>query len=295
MQWNDLSVVLAICRAGTLAGAARALGQNHSTVFRRINAIEEKLGVRFFERLPQGYAMTDAGEIAMRAAERIDDEVLGLSRKLIGQDLRLQGTIRLTAPEGISRFLIGPAIYEFCKQHPDIRVHMAVTSSSLQLERREADLAVRVTTTPPDSSLGRRVCGFRVARYATRNYLEQNPHGQLELYDWLVSEDSYNWLSEALAKKGIRTPVKKVMISNHAQILIDAVKQDLGVLQLPCFWGDSEAGLVRLDDSPEDMMKELWLLTHEDLRNTARVRALMTFLHQALQPKIDLIEGRLPR
>jgi DNA-binding transcriptional LysR family regulator len=295
MQWNDLSVVLAICRAGTLAGAARSMGQNHSTVFRRINAIEEKMGVRFFDRLPQGYAMTDAGEIAMRAAERIDDEVLGLSRELIGRDLRLQGTIRLTAPEGISRYLIGPAIYEFCKLHPDIRIHMVVTSSRLQLSRREADLAVRATTAPPDSSLGRRVCGFRIARYATRNYLEKNPHGQLELYDWLVSEDSFDWLSEALAKKGIRTPVKKVMISNHANFLIEAARQDLGVIQLPCFWGDRETGLVRLDDSPEDMMKELWLLTHEDLRNTARVRALMTFLHEALLPKADLIEGRLPR
>jgi len=294
MQWNDLSVVLAICRAGTLAGAARSLGQNHSTVFRRINSIEEKMGVRFFERLPHGYAMTDAGEIAMRAAERIDDEVLGLSRELIGRDLRLQGTIRLTAPEGITRYLIGPAIYEFCKQHPDIRIHMTITSSSLQLTRREADLAVRVTTTPPDSSLGRRVCGFRIARYATRSYLEKNPHGKLELYDWLVSEDGYDWLTEALAKKGIRTPAKKIMISNHANFLIEAVKQDLGVIQLPCFWGDNEAGLVRLDDSPADMMKELWLLTHEDLRNTARVRALMTFLHEALQPKVDLIEGRLP-
>ena len=99
--------------------------------------------------------------------------------------------------------------------------------------------------------------------------------------DWLVSEDSYDWLSEALAKKGIRSPVKKVMVSNHSEILIEAVKQDLGVIQLPCFWGDREAGLVRVDDLPEDMMKELWLLTHEDLRNTARVRALMTFLHEA--------------
>jgi DNA-binding transcriptional LysR family regulator len=294
MQWNDLSIVLAICRAGTLAGAARSLGLNHSTVFRRINGIEDKMGVRFFERLPHGYVMTEAGEVAMRAAERVDDEVLGLSRELLGRDLRLQGSIRVTAPEGISLYLIGPGINEFCKQHPDIRIHMAVTSSHLQLSRREADIAVRVTTTPPDSSLGRRVCRFRIARYATRNYLKKNPHGQLEAYDWLMSEEGYDWLTEALAEKGIRSPVNKVMVSNNVRVLIEAAKQDLGVIQLPCFLGDSEKKLVRLPDSPEEMMMELWLLTHEDLRNTARVRALMAFLHESLQPKIDLIEGRLP-
>lgn len=85
------------------------------------------------------------------------------------------------------------------------------------------------------------------------------------------------------------------MVSNNGQLLVEAVKQGLGVMQLPCFWGDSEPGLVRLDESADAMTKELWLLTHEDLRHTARVRALMSHLYAALQPKIDLIEGRLPR
>ncbi|WP_455197936.1 LysR family transcriptional regulator, partial [Kaarinaea lacus] len=91
LEWSDLTVILAICRAGSLSGAARTLGHNHSTIFRKINAIEDKTGVRFFERLPDGYLMTEAGQTALRYAERIESEVHALGREVLGQDMRLQG------------------------------------------------------------------------------------------------------------------------------------------------------------------------------------------------------------
>jgi DNA-binding transcriptional LysR family regulator len=295
MQWNDLSIVLEICRAGTLAGAARSLGVNHSTVFRRLNNIEENMGVRFFDRLPHGYVMTGAGEAAMRAAESIDDVVLGLSRDLLGKDTRLQGPISITAPEGLSLYLLGPCLEQFCRQHPQINIKLLVTSSDLQLSRREADLAVRVTNNPPDSSLGRRLCRFRITAYASREYLKQNPHDGLEDYDWVMSEDGADWLPGVIGKKELNPPARKVLISNYSQVAINAAKRGLGAIPLPCFWGDSEDKLMRLIDPPEELTMDLWLLTHPDLRHTARVRALMTFLYDALQSKVDLIEGREPR
>ncbi|MDH3981116.1 MAG: LysR family transcriptional regulator [Gammaproteobacteria bacterium] len=291
MQWNDLTVVLAICRAGTLSGAARALNLNHSTVFRRLNAIEEKMGVRFFERLQQGYVMTEAGEAAMRAAERIDEEVLGLSRELVGKDLRLQGSIRVTAPEGLSIHFLGTHIGQFCRLHPDIHVDLVVTSSDLRLSRREADLAVRVTSHPPDTSLGRHICRFRFCMYASRAYLKKNFHGKLEDYDWLMPDDGIDWLPASIWRKELRPQARVVMSSDNTLVLVNAAKNDLGVIPLPCFWGDSEKKLVRVIDPPDELTLDLWLLTHQDLRHTARVRALMTFLHEALQQQKDLIEG----
>ena len=295
MQWNDLSIVLAICRAGNLSGAARSLGVTHSTVFRRLNSIEENMGVRFFERLPNGYIMTEAGEAAMRAAQSIDDLVLGLSRDLLGRDLRLQGPIRVTAPEGISLHLLGPCLDVFCLQHPDISIELLVTSSDLQLSRREADLAVRATSNPPDTSLGRRLCRFRMAMYASRKYLKQKKGERLENYEWVASEDSIDWLPGVKWKKELRKPVRRVLTSNSTQVAINAAKAGLGAVPLPCFWGDSEKELIRLTDPPEELSMDLWLLTHPDLRHTTRVRALMSFIHESLQPKIDLIEGRQPR
>jgi DNA-binding transcriptional LysR family regulator len=295
LQWDDLSVLLAICRAGTLSGAAKTLQLDHSTVFRRLNGIEEKLEVRFFERLPHGYVMTEAGEAAMRAAERIDSEVLGLSRELLGRDLRLKGRIRLTAPEGVALHLLGPWLNRFCELHPDIHIEQVITSSDLQLARREADLAVRVTPSPPDTALGRRLCRFAVSAYASRKYLKRHPHGRLADYDWLLPNDSVEWFLPSVMKKDGQPRVRQVMSSNNTTMLIEAARAGLGVIPLPCFWGDREKKLVRAIPPPEESKLELWFLTHPDLRHTARVRALMTFLHDSLQDSIDLIEGRLPQ
>jgi len=295
MQWDDLTILLAIGRAGTLSGAAQALKLNHSTVFRRLNRIEEDMGVRFFERLPHGYAMTEAGEAATRAAERIDNEVHGLTRELLGRDLRLQGTIRVTAPEGISLYLLSPLLNRFCARHPEIRIDLAITSSHLELARREADLAVRVTEAPPDASLGRRLCRFAVGFYASREYLDNNPHGNFNDYDWLITQGSIERLPPTVWNRGTSQQARVVMTSDNSRLLVQAAEAGLGVIPLPCFWGDGQTELVRVVDEPDEMRWDLWILTHPDLRKTARVRALMTFLYEGLQDSIDLIEGNMPR
>ena len=295
MKWNDLFIVLAICRAGNLSGAARSLGVTHSTVFRRLNNIEKNMGVRFFERLPHGYIMTEAGEAAMRAAENIDDLFLGLSRDLLGQDLRLKGPIRVTAPEGVSLYLLSPYLEAFCREHPEISIELLVTSRDLELARREADFAVRATNDPPDSSLGRCLCRFRITMYASHEYLNQKKGAGLEEYNWVTAEDSIDWLPGLKWKKELNVPLRRVLTSNNTQVSINAAKAGLGAVPLPCFWGDCEKGLVRLMDPPEELTKDLWLLTHPDLRHTARVRALMNFVYKSLQSKVDLIEGRLPQ
>ena len=167
LEWNDLAIILAICRAGTLSGAARTLGHNHSTIFRRINAIEDKTSVRFFERLPDGYRMTEAGQIAMRYAERIENEVHALGREVLGQDMRLQGKIRVTAPEGITMQITPRLFAEFCRLNSGVSIEMTGGSFALDLSRREADVAIRATAKPPDTSLGRKICDFRFCIYSS--------------------------------------------------------------------------------------------------------------------------------
>jgi len=108
LEWNDLRVILAICRSGSLARAARLLGKDHSTLFRKLNRIEDRAGVRFFEPLPSGYTMTDAGELALRFGERIESEFHALSREIDGRDARLQGNVRITAPDGICSVHLPP-------------------------------------------------------------------------------------------------------------------------------------------------------------------------------------------
>ena len=291
MEWDDLKIILAIGRAGTLSGAAKLLKINHSTVFRRINIIENNLNVRFFERMPTGYVLTEAGNIAMHTAKRVDDEMNGLARTLVGKDLRLQGTIRVTSPEGVSLKLLQPIFALFLKENPDIQIDLVVTGSTLQLSRREADLAVRVTNKPPDTSIGRKICHFRFAIYASRQYLKTKKDTILKDHNWILLDDSSNWFPQSVWKKMGHPGAKIIFSSDSTMAVVNAVKDGLGVAPLPCFLGDSEKKLVRVVEPNAEMALELWLLTHPDLRHTARVKALMTFLHKSLESKKNLIEG----
>jgi DNA-binding transcriptional LysR family regulator len=293
MEWSDLKIVLAICRSGSLSGAARLLGINHSTVFRRINSIEKKMGVRFFERLPHGYVMTEAGESAMRAGERIDSEVIGLSREIQGQDQRLQGTIQVTAPLGISLILLGPHLAKFNKMHPDIHIDLIATSTTLELSRREADLALRVTKSPPDTSIGRRICDFRSCIYASRSYMKKHRDKELADHDWLITDDQMDWLPTSFRKNKDKARLNVKFSSNNVLAVMNAAREGLGVAPLPCFIGDKEKILVRVNEPLHELNSELWVLTHSDLRNTARVRALMNFLYESFKQQEAVLAGTL--
>lgn len=291
MDWSDLRLVLAICRTGSLSGAARTLGVAHSTVFRRINTIEKQLDVRLFDRQPQGYVMTEAGEAVQRAAERIDEQVDGLNRELLGRDLRLQGPLRVTSPEGLALKVLGPKLSAFCAEHPGIYMDLKITSDALRLSRREADIAVRVTRKPPDNLIGRRICKFRWAMYASRAYAKTNRDTALEDHAWILTDDGFEQLPAAIWKKKERSAAHIVFSSNNVMATIGATKTSLGVAPLPCFLGDSEAGLVRVAEPIEALTMDLWVLTHPDLRNTARIKALMSYLVETLEAEKSSFEG----
>lgn len=292
LEWSDLSVVLAICRAGSLAGAARALRVNHSTVFRRLNGIEAKTGVRFFERLPDGYAMTDAGRTAMQYAERIEAEVHALGREVLGQDMRLQGKVTVTAMEGLAVNVAPGLLAAFRRQHPEVQIELLGSVAALDLARREADLAIRATRKPPDTSLGRKVCDFRFAAFAARDYMEGKDDIRLEEHDWCFISGSEDWLVPQLWKKKADADARSVFKSGLAMAVVNACAEGMGLALLPCYLGDSEDRLVRVGEVIEPLTLELWVLTHPDLRHTARVKALMAYLYEALKKKTGLFEGR---
>lgn len=292
MEWNDLMVILAVCRAGSLSGAARTLGQNHSTIFRKINTIEEKTGVRFFERLPEGYKMTDAGMTAMRFAERIEAEVHALGREILGQDMRLQGKIRVTAPEGMTVTILPQLFMDFCRRHPEVSIEITGGSTAVDLTRREADIAIRATSKPPDTSLGRKVCDFRFAIYASPQYLNDNRNVPLQEQNWCFIQGSDEWLVPLIWKKKAQTKQCTVFESGLAMAVLNAAGEGMGLTMMPCYLGDADERLVRVTNVLEPLTLELWILTHPDLRHTARVKALMTVLYDALTKDEDLYSGK---
>ena len=289
LEWNDLALILAVGRAGSLSGAARHLGVNHSTVFRKVNAIEARLGVRFFDRLPSGYRATEAGEAAMGCAERIESEVHSLGREILGQDMRLQGHLRVTAMEGFSSMVLPGPIAEFSRRHPGVRIELVGTVAALDLNRREAEVAIRATRSPPESAIGRSICDFKFAIYAAPSYLDGREHVPLAKLDWCLLRGIAAWLVPAVFKKPEEVDERTIVTGSSILSAVEATAAGAGVTLLPTYLGEADDRLVRVRILEERTLR-LWLLTHADLRHTTRVRVLMDFLYDFLLERCDLFD-----
>lgn len=293
LEWSDLELILAICRAESLSGASRILGVNHSTVSRKINAIEDKTGVRFFDRMPSGYFMTEAGEAVLEHAERIETEVHELGRKVLGRDMALNGRIRLTCSEGIAVELVPSMIAEFRSRHPNVSIHIEPRHAALDLSRSEAEVAIRYTKKPPETAFGRKVCGFRAALYSSRKYLNQMAGAPLAEHNWCVAADTANWLVPSIMPSIDAVDRNTVLSSGSPQAVINAVAAGQGSMVMACNLADADPRLVRISENLEHLSLDVWILTHSDLRRTARIRALMKHLYEGLSAKRAEFHGEV--
>lgn len=291
LEWSDLQVILAICRAESLSGAARVLGQTHSTVFRRINAIEEKTGVRFFDRFRHGYAMTDAGVTALEFAERVEAEFHALGREVLGQDTALRGRIRVTCPEIIAETMAPGIVSRFLAEHADIQVDVSPGQQAVDMSRREAEIAIRATQQPPETSFGKRISDFRFAVYGTQDYMERAGERALEDYEFCLIEGSMGWFIPSIWESKQKAERQTVFQCRASRAVVNACLEGIGLAALPCYVGDVEERLLRVTDTFPHLDMGLWVLTHPDLRNTARIRAMMAHLYEELGPKSDLFAG----
>jgi len=194
LEWNDLSIILAIAREGSLSGAARSLGKTHSTIFRNITSIEEKTGVRFFDRIDNAYVPTDAGRAALDRGERVEEEINALGIEILGQDTRIEGRIRITCPEVMATDILPGFVAKFRATYPDVQVDVMQGQAAVDLNRREAEIAIRATKSAPDSAFGRKICPFRFALYAAPEYFEAVKDIPLAEQDYCFIEGVANWL-----------------------------------------------------------------------------------------------------
>lgn len=276
--WDELRFVLAVADHGSLAAAARKLGVNHTTVLRRIQAFEETHRLRLFDRLPTGYALTTEGAELIVAARAIDDTVATLERRIAGQDLKLEGTIRVTTTDSLMSTIVAPQLASFRARHPRIAIEMAMTNAHLNLTRRDADVAIRPTRKPPEALVGVRVSDFGFAVYGAASYLAARPATDLRDHVWLAGDDM---LTNAPTTHWMRTRIPEATIAFRADsyiALFHAARVGLGLAALPCCLAETSPVLRRVYGPDPELMTGLWLLTHRDLRAAARIRAFIDHL-----------------
>jgi DNA-binding transcriptional LysR family regulator len=276
-DWNRLRVVLALHRGGTLSAAARTLGVDHTTIARRLNGFERDLGAPLFERDSEGFTATPLGEEIMVAAERMEDEVTGLLRRLDGARGGLTGLVRLTTTPHLAALLFAPALGDFLRAHPGIQVELVGDNRVLDLSRREADLAVRMTRSEVPGLVARRLGEVALACYAAA--ADPRP---FEAQFFLAYEDASNLASPQLYLSALVPPDRMVLRSNTMQALLEAARAGLGCAVLPCFVGERDPALRRVPAPRAMPSMTLWLLYHEDLRRSPRVRAAVAFIDEVI-------------
>lgn len=285
MDWNDLRYVLALAREGSYAAAAQRLAVDPTTIPRRLRAIEAALEVRLFERGGDGRMWpTQAGKIVANRAEAMEAEAGRLVEAVKGTDAFASGVVRVTAvPILINRVLV-PAANELVALHPQLRLELVAEARSLSLTRREADIALRLARPSDDAGnriLARRIGTLVYAVYAAKTITADRA---AEL-PWLTYEDNMahlpqaSWVAE-IACKGGRTAA---VTMNDAEAILQAAKAGLGRALLPCIVADQIPGLARVtvDDVPPTG-REMWLLTHPDLRHLTRITAVLEWMEATI-------------
>jgi DNA-binding transcriptional LysR family regulator len=283
MDWDDYQYFLAVAGSGSVSAAARRLGQSHSTVLRRLDKLETALDVRLFERFQTGYVLTASGEELQALLAPIGEGMQDIERKLGGQDAALQGTIRVTTTDTLMAVLL-PVLADFRARYPGIQLQITVNNSFLNLSKRDADVAIRPSNTPPDNLVGRKVGTLRTAPYASTAYLAQRSPGD---YDWIAPDDSLAHLRQARWLRE-HVPVDKYAASVDSLLgMAAAVEAGLGAGMLLCLLAEARPGLVRLADPDPALDTDVWILTHPDLRRVQRIRAFTAFVFDGLEAALS--------
>jgi len=293
LSWDDFRYVKAIAERRSLAGAAAALGVNHSTVFRRLAQVEDRLGSRLFERNRAGYALTPCGEEMVQLAERMGEDIIAFERKVTGHDLRPSGELRITTNDTLAVHLLPEVLAAFRKSYPEIKLDVIVSNQPLNLSKRDADVAIRATDRPPEALIGRRVAGIAWAIFGTARSAGEpfDPQVDARRRDWVGFADELTGLKQARWLRDHAGEDRVVYRVSSVLGIAEAAAAGIGVALLPCFIGAATAGLTRLSVPDPQLEAGLWLLTHPDLRHTARVRAFMDFAAAEIIKRRPVIEG----
>lgn len=288
MEWDDLKYFLAVARAGSITEAGRSLKVSPATVSRRIGALESKLQVVLFDRKLGGYTLSESGEAVRLKAEEIEQAVLAVEREVLGRDLSPAGKVRITTGDDIAAIVIAPRLSDFERQFPDISLEIIARLELANLTRREADIAVRTVRPTQGDLVVRQIGWWNLGLYAARTYAQA--HGLRPGITDLSNVSVITWSEEYSHLGGGRwfaehAPGSRVTLAATSRLIHQAAcKAGIGVAILPCLAADSDPDLIRLLPPEQVVSVKLWLVVHQDLTHTARVRAVMDFLAD-LAPK----------
>ncbi len=292
-QWDDVRFFLAVARGGSLSGAARLLGVGHVTVGRRIAFLERRLGVTLLNRTPDGFVTTAAGDAVLRQCMAMETAALDLERTAAGRDSLITGSVRVTTTEMLAYQLVAPAAAALRRDYPELRIDLTAGVRSLDIARRDADLAVRFAKPSASGLVCRKLGDIGFSLYASPRYLARSgfpKRGQgLAGYDLITftgapTATSPFFMGESL--EGARIALR----CDNPLIQLKAAANEVGIAELACLLGDASPDVVRVWPDAAPARRSVWLIVHPDLRRSARIRAVSAAIGEAFRRQRNSFE-----
>ena len=295
LNWDDLKIFLAVASEGSVRAAAPLLGVNQSTVSRRIHSLEKELDIHLFEKLPSGYSITEVGTAVLNHAQRIENEFHELNQQIFSRNSDLEGSVRLTVCSPFLSNLLMQDLADFSDRYPGIKIEILSSEHELNLSKREADIAIRVTSSPPEHLVGRRISGYSQSIYASLTYIQQTT---ASFSDNHKEQSGLRWLANItpleLSNYTEYAPYKQAVCHHHIDqvaLQYEAAKAGMGMALLPCFIGDRDPVLMKMPSTRSFRSSAVWVLMHPDSRRTARVGKLYSFISEKLLQYGNFFEG----
>jgi DNA-binding transcriptional LysR family regulator len=298
LDWDNLRYFLAVARAGKLTVAARRLGQDHTTVGRRIASLESTFHSKLFERRPDGYRLTEAGQRLYENVKSMESAVCEIQRDLHGETQHVEGVVRIGAPDDFGNLFLAKHIGELQRLHPDLKIELITLPYTLSVSKREADIAIAVEKPAEGRLFVRRLTDFDMRLYASRDFIDAHgPIGRLsDLADlmWIGPVSDFNSIALADAATGHNsTPTLRFACSSFAGQLAAAIN-GAGVAMLPRYVADQETSLIPV--LPETIKTSAYhMMVHADLRDLPRVRTVTNYIGQKVAEKRALFAPRFAR
>ena len=294
-DWDDLRVFLTLAREGSLTAAARRLEVSHPTVARRVRSLEETLGARLFDRLPDRFALTAAGEELLTDAEAMELAAESIRRRSAGLGDTTYGTVRISASEAMSAFL--------ARQLPALRhnlqcveIELATNHLMVNLSRREADLLIREEVPDVADIVTRRLGRVAYAVYGSPSLVPSSLSTEaLRELPWVGFDDDHAYMPGQAWIRDLLRNARPVLRVNNWLVMQEILRTGSGVSVLPCYLGDADPMLSRAGGVLNEVAADQWLLVHRDLRALHRVRAIMDRLIALFETERPLIEGKAAR
>jgi len=287
VDWDDFKYFSAVAQSGSVRGAARLLGVNASTVTRRLEQFERRLGIRLFARTRQGLVITADGEEVVQALEGVAVRLEEIERRLRDRDADVAGVVRINVPEVVQAELFMPALSHIARQHPQVVIELSRAWEPPDLDKRESDLSVVLTDMPPGHLIGRRLGRLSLAGYTHMD---------------AARDSAIPWLSSALERALAPDYAERVCPERvvggylHAMDLqLAAAVAGMGATLLPCYVGDGQAQLRRMPmtGAEDDLRCEIWLLSHPDSRGIARTQLMAGAIADALRNHRSALEQEM--